>query len=265
MLAVRLMFLLIASVGYLYLSGLWAAAVYSQHSTVTILNILRFLLPAVGGTLAAGMGERWTGSTQGSLLFWGFTVAWLLIVFLPIFGIPIPGLRMSAIPGIACLLGWFAGLSPTAQQNRFDWGQIVALIATAIAALIVHNFLMGDWQMYIVGGVGGAFIRLLGAVMALFAAGALFEILVPGGDIGDGRRVGFAALLLWLVPLVTVAYDLATLDLAGTVYGMEPWPDTWRAFYAPIMLAIISGPVGTMTVRGFKVRSRPEDDGPSPR
>ncbi len=256
--------MLIASVGYLYLSGLWAVAVSSQSTTAVVLNILRLLLPAIGGTLAAGMGERWTRSTPGSLLFWGFTAAWILIVFLPTLGVPIPGIRMSAIPGMVCLLGWFAGLSPTVPEERFDWGRIVALVAIAVAALIAHNFLVGDWQMHIVSGVGGAFLRLLGGVVALFAAGALFEVLAPGGDIADGRRVALVAMLLWLVPLVTIAYDLVTLDITNTVYGMAPWPDTWRAFYAPIMLAIISGPVGTMAVRGFRAGSFHEDDGPFP-
>ncbi len=251
--AIRLLILLVASVGYLYLSGLWATAVSNMHASAQYLNFLRLLLPAVGSTAAAGLGERWSTSRSAAILFWVFTASWVGVLVYPFLGLGLPAIRMAAIPGMVSLLGWFAGSSPVAG-DRLVGTRVLVIVLTAVIATGLHLVLVGDWQSHISAGAGGAFIRLLGGSAALLAAGGILETIAGGGAMPGGKWTAAMALGVWLIPLAVTGYELFTLEMSGGIVEMGGWPGSWRAFYSPVMLSIFSAPMGALATRALRHR-----------
>ncbi len=251
MLPVRILIMMAVSVGYLYLSGLWASAVSTMHPATRFVHVFRLLLPAVGATLAASIGYTWTRSRMGSLLFWLFAAAWVFILIMPVFGLGALHISMAAIPGVMAALGWFSGSGPVRDRASVDAARVLGLLAIGGITVSLHHVFLFDWSMQVADGPVIAFLRLCAGAAALLLGGALFEFAALPSPLGFSRNRFHIMLTLgiWLVPLLVAGYELLAFDAIEGIVEMGSWPPNWRAYYAPIMLSILGVPVGSMVVR----------------
>ncbi len=248
----RLLLLLLACVAYLYLSGLWTTLLSGGHAAARYVNVLRLLLPALASTAAARIGSPRTKSFPGTLLFWVFTAAWVAILVVPLLPVPAGGLHLAVVPGIVSMLGWFAGRSSSLRPRDRSTAKLGVFLGTALVAGYLHHFLAGGWQAHLAAEPGFAFLRLAGGAAALLAAGSISEIIAPTSGGERGAKFALVALAIWVLPLLVVGVEIVRADLSPAMAALGGWPTTWRAFYAPIMLSILSTPMGALAARGLQ-------------